>query len=139
MAEKHNEKCIYCNRGLNAEEIAQDFQLLPGAATPLYSCSQNCLDKGIAFYESHKKVERKFYGILFICTVILLVSIGFKLTTFWTYIPLIIIGITLFALPFPFKHYYSYMAFGIRRSTIIIKGIGIAVALAGAVFTMTFL
>lgn len=131
---EHTEKCIYCG----AMTDCRDYILNPKASHELPCCSEACYNKSKTFVTWDNKWRMKYYLLLLVLVVANLLFFGFMPDTRWKYLPMLGIGVLSAILPLVFARYDRYQAFGIKRSTIVIRVIATALTLFAAILIVMY-
>lgn len=126
--------CIYCGKPIGGKPhtvwAGRDRE------EELSCCSAQCYNDTKRFIEWDRKARIKSYIIIAACIVANLIFIGNEINRWWTYIPIMIIGVCLAIWPLVFVHYHTYERYGIVKTLKYVRCAGVLIALAGVIFTL---
>lgn len=118
-------RCFWCG----ADDAADPRYILnPGGNPLLACCNEDEFQKAKEFIRRDNTYRTPFYIVLFALLVTNLVFIGMDLHTWWSFIPLLGVCLTVLVWPTAFTHYEFYVRLGLVRSRRVVR---VIVALIG--------
>lgn len=131
---KEKERCIYCGKEIIHVNTKYRIHLKHESLKDVYCCSKECFKDTQAFMGKDDKSRLKLYIILAVCIVLDLILMAFMKKSTYMYLPLGIIGISLYFWPYIMIRYRSYQRLGIVRTVSNLRKAGLILALLAIVF-----
>lgn len=128
------ERCIYCGRLINKKDSFKKINIENESLKEVHCCSDECFDQAIHFMNANEKQKFKLYCVLGLAVLADLLLMGLTNNQRYIYLPLAIMGISLFFWPYTMIRYRSYQRSGIQRTLGGLRKAGLIIAILSIVF-----
>lgn len=127
-------RCIWCGERL--EDVSDKPCLNPGARFRLYACCDEHLESARAFAGRDSRLRNVMFLLVAPCVLAEAVLLTFFKDSRYLYVPMLIVAVLVFAMPYVFSSYERYRALGMRRTTMVIRAVMVALAVMSLAFTL---
>lgn len=129
-----DERCIYCGGKIENTNERYTIPIKNESLEKVQCCSSQCYERTKKFSQEETNSRNKFYILMGVCVLLDIIIVTFVADKYLVYIPLGLMGLTLYFCPYVFVRYRSYQRLGIFRTINLIKCIGLGISLSAIFF-----
>lgn len=131
---KEKEYCIYCGEPIEVTKNEYKIHIKNESLKDVHCCSPECFKETKVFMQKDDANRMKLYIVLAICIIADLILMTVTKNSNYMYLPLGLMGLSLYFWPYIIVRYRSYQKLGIKKTLSNLRKAGLIITVLSILF-----